>query len=118
MISALSDGDATRAVLLDEALLSSLPTDAVVGDMGTSGLQAAHALDAAFRGSGHAFVDAPVSGSVATADAGQVLVMASGDPGAVDAFRPVLAAFAKEVAYLGPAGRPPGHEACCEPGRA
>ncbi len=104
VICALADGDATRAVLLDDTLLAAIPAGAVVCDMGTSGFQTAQALDAACRESGHGFVDAPVSGSVATVDAGQLLVMASGDPAAVDALRPVFAAFAKEVAYLGPAG--------------
>jgi 3-hydroxyisobutyrate dehydrogenase-like beta-hydroxyacid dehydrogenase len=104
VICALADGDATRTVLLDGTVLSALRPDAVVCDMGTSGVQAAEALEAALRRSGRAFVDAPVSGGVATADAGQLLVMASGDPAAVDALRPVLAAFSRRVAYLGPAG--------------
>ncbi len=104
VICALADGDATRTVLLDGTVLSAFRPGAVVCDMGTSGVPAAEALEAALRRSGRAFVDAPVSGSVATADAGQLLVMASGDPAAVDALRPVLAAFSKRVAYLGPAG--------------
>lgn len=104
VICALADGDVTRTVLLEGGVLAALRPDAVVCDMGTGGVPAAEALDAALRLSGHAFVDAPVSGSVATADAGQLLVMASGDPAAVDALRPVLAAFSKQVAYLGPAG--------------
>lgn len=104
VISALADGDVTREVLLGGAVLSALRADAVVCDLGTSGVEAARALDAAVRQAGRAFVDAPVSGSVATADSGQLLVMASGDPAAVDAARPVLAAFAKQVSYLGPAG--------------
>lgn len=104
VISALADGDVTRDVLLDGALVSALRPDAVICDLGTSGVQAAEALDAAVRRSGRAFVDAPVSGSVSTADAGQLLVMAGGDAAAVDAARPVLAAFAKQICYLGPAG--------------
>jgi 3-hydroxyisobutyrate dehydrogenase len=104
VIAALADGEACRAVLLDEAVLSALSAGAVVCDMGTSGVQAAEALDAAFRVLGRDFVDAPVSGSVATVDAGQLLVMASGDPAAVDALRPVFGAFARQVAYVGPSG--------------
>ncbi len=104
VISVLADGEATKEVLLDGQVLAAIQPGTVVCDMGTSGVRAAQALDAALRSRGHAFVDAPVSGSVATADAGQLLVMASGDPLAVDALRPVFAAFAKRVAYLGQAG--------------
>jgi len=104
VICALADGEVTQTVMLDRPVLSALDPDVVVCDMGTSGVPAAEALDAALRRSGRAFVDAPVSGSVATADSGQLLVMASGQPAAVDALRPVLAAFSKRVDYLGPAG--------------
>lgn len=104
VIGALADGDASRAVLLDEATLAAIGADAVVCDLGTSGVAAARDLDTAYREVGRQFVDAPVSGSVATVDAGQLLVMASGDLAAVDALRPVLSAFAKQVIYLGPAG--------------
>jgi 3-hydroxyisobutyrate dehydrogenase-like beta-hydroxyacid dehydrogenase len=104
VICALADGDAVRSVLLDDELLSALPAAAVVCDMGTSGVDAAQAVGEVFRQTGRAFVDAPVSGSVASVNTGQLLVMASGELDAVDAVRPVFAAFAKHVAYLGPAG--------------
>jgi 3-hydroxyisobutyrate dehydrogenase len=104
VICALADGEVTRTVMLEGPVLSALDPDVVVCDMCTSGVPAAEALDAALRRSGRAFVDAPVSGSVATADSGQLLVMASGKPAVVDALRPVLAAFSKRVDYLGPAG--------------
>ena len=50
------------------------------------------------------FVDAPVSGSVPAVEAGTLLVMAGGEPDAVDAARPVLGAFARKVLHVGPAG--------------
>ena len=104
VICALADGDVTCSVLLDDSVLAALRDDAVVCDMGTSGVRAARVLAAALAGSGHEFVDAPVSGSVATVEAGQLLVMAAGNRAAVEAVTPVLSAFAKRVAFLGPTG--------------
>lgn len=104
VIAILSAGDATLAVLLDEAVLAALPSDAVVCDMGTSGVDAARRIAGVMGEHGIRFVDAPVSGSVPTIAAGQLLVMASGDESGVRAAEPVLLAFAKRVAYLGGAG--------------
>ena len=80
----LADGGATCAVLLDSAVLAALAPDAVVVDLGTSGVDAAS--DARGRPApqpGLRFVDAPVSGSVPAVEGGTLLVMASGAPEAV-----------------------------------
>ncbi|MHB1165834.1 MAG: NAD(P)-dependent oxidoreductase [Candidatus Nanopelagicales bacterium] len=105
VISILANGAVTEAVLLDPAVLAALAPGTVVCDLGTSGVATAHRLGAALSSQGARFVDSPVSGSVPTVLAGQLLVMASGGPEGVAAASPVLAAFAKKVAYLGPAGR-------------
>ena len=104
VISMLADGEATVDVLLAEEVLAALPERAVVCDMATSGVDAARRLAAVLRERGIRFVDAPVSGSVPTIAAGQLLVMASGDESGVRDAEPILLAFAKRVAYLGPAG--------------
>ena len=104
VICMLADGVATVEVLLAEDVLAALAGDVVVCDMATSGVDAARHIAAALRERGVRFVDAPVSGSVPTIAAGQLLVMASGDESAVRDAEPVLLAFAKRVAYLGPAG--------------
>ncbi len=54
------------------------------------------------RGAG--FVDAPVSGSLAPARAGQLLALAGGADADVERARPVLAAFSRRIAHVGPAG--------------
>jgi 3-hydroxyisobutyrate dehydrogenase len=100
----LASGAVTEAVALADEVLTSLRPGALVCDMGTSGVATAHALDSALRAGGHRFVDAPVSGSVPTVAAGQLLVMASGDAPDVAAITPVLASFAKQVVHLGAAG--------------
>jgi 3-hydroxyisobutyrate dehydrogenase len=104
VISMLADGPATSAVLLDPLVLSALKPGTIVCDMATSGVDTARALDEGVTSAGARFVDAPVSGSVPTIMAGQLLVMASGDRSGVDEAEPILSSFAKKVAYLGDAG--------------
>lgn len=104
VISMLADGPATTAVLLDPAVLGALRQGTVVCDMATSGVTTARELDGALTSIGVRFVDAPVSGSVPTIAAGQLLVMASGSRSGVSDAEPIVSAFAKKVAYLGDAG--------------
>lgn len=49
-------------------------------------------------------LDAPVSGSVALADAGQLTIMAGGDSGDLERAKPVLELLAKVVHHVGPLG--------------
>lgn len=105
VLSMLADGEATTAVLLDPDLRDALAEEAVVCDLGTSGVDAARALARAYAATGGRFVDSPVSGSVATVAAGQVLVMASGTVADIDAVTPVLSAFAARVIRVGDAGQ-------------
>ncbi|HWP62675.1 MAG TPA: NAD(P)-dependent oxidoreductase [Candidatus Binatia bacterium] len=53
---------------------------------------------------GAAFLDSPVSGSVATAEAGQLTLMVGGDPDALERARPVLERFSARIFHLGPNG--------------
>jgi 3-hydroxyisobutyrate dehydrogenase-like beta-hydroxyacid dehydrogenase len=49
-------------------------------------------------------LDTPVSGSVSTVEAGQLTIMAGGDPAALDRARPVLDHLAKQVFHVGELG--------------
>jgi len=51
-----------------------------------------------------AWVDAPVSGGVAGAQAGTLAIMAGGDPADVDGVRPVLEHLSQRVTHMGPVG--------------
>lgn len=105
VISILADAAATKDVLLgDGAAIEAMQPGTIVCDMCTGGVLAARDLDAALAERGIRFVDAPVSGSVPTIEAGQLLVLASGDASAIAELEPVLAAFAKRIAFLGAAG--------------
>jgi 3-hydroxyisobutyrate dehydrogenase-like beta-hydroxyacid dehydrogenase len=104
VITMLADGPATVAVLLDPAVIGALRPGTVVCDMATSGVDFAVDVDRALSANGIRFVDAPVSGSVPTIAAGQLLVMASGDREGVAIVEPILMSFAKRVVYVGDAG--------------
>jgi len=51
------------------------------------------------------FVNAPVSGSKGPAEAGQLLILASGPPAAAAAVRPVFSATGHKTVWLGQAGQ-------------
>ena len=104
-ICTFTNGTVTQSVLLDDPdVLEGVKENLIIVDMGTSGVESAHALDAALSAKKIAFIDAPVSGSVATIAAHQLLVMASGDQTDIDNASAVFAAFAKKTAFLGAAG--------------
>ena len=104
-LTLFTDGLITQKVLLsDPEILKSVNKKLVIVDMGTSGVESAKALELAITAAGLRFVDAPVSGSMATIASHQLLVMASGVEADVLEITPVLMSFSKKVAYLGHAG--------------
>jgi 3-hydroxyisobutyrate dehydrogenase len=50
------------------------------------------------------WVDAPISGGVKGAQEGTLAIMCGGHPEAVDRVRPALAAYARNITHMGPAG--------------
>ena len=100
-----TNGIVTQSVLLDDTqVLEGVRSNLIIVDMGTSGVESAKALASALASKKIAFIDAPVSGSVATIAAHQLLVMASGDKAVIEQTTPVFSVFAKKTAYLGQAG--------------
>lgn len=112
VLSVLADGPATTATLLDADVLHALGSDSVTCDMATSGPRAAIEVARAFGERGLAFVDSPVAGSVASVLNSALLVMASGPEVAVTAVTPIFGAFAREVVFLGEAGRGQAMKLC------
>ena len=85
-------------------ILSGLGKGAILVDC-TSGDPAASREFAALLAShGASFMDAPVSGGVAGAEAGTLTVMCGGDPATVERAGPVLEAFGKKIVLCGPVG--------------
>ena len=104
IITFLTSGKTVEEVLLAPGLLEACKKTAIIVDMSTSGVETPHVLNKAITSAGLRFVDAPVSGSMATIASHQLLVMASGEASAIEAVTPTLMKFSKKVANLGPAG--------------
>jgi 3-hydroxyisobutyrate dehydrogenase/putative dehydrogenase len=74
----------------------------VVMIMATVGPEAVSSAAQRLAGTGAALVDAPVSGGVARAGVGDLLIMASGPAGPVARVRPLLDALARSAPVVGP----------------
>lgn len=104
VISMLATGPATCSVLLNDEVLGAFAPQTIVCDMATSGMEAAQLLASGLSKAGIRYLDAPVSGSVASVLSGALLVMASGEAAAVAEATPMLSAFARKVLHVGPPG--------------
>lgn len=85
--------------LLASMTTGSLLVDCTSGDPATSRRIAARLAE---RGIG--FLDAPVSGGVAGAEAATLTVMVGGDVELLERARPVLEAFGRKIVHCGPVG--------------
>jgi 3-hydroxyisobutyrate dehydrogenase len=88
---------------LAEILPGIAPGGVVVDHTTTSARLAREAADQA-RALGRGFVDAPVSGGQAGAEAGQLSIMLGGDEAACAAAEPVIKAYAKAIRRIGGPG--------------
>ncbi len=73
-------------------------------DMSTVGIVASVRMAAAAQERGVAFLDSTISGSVGPAKEGSLTFMVGGDPGALEAVRPVLRAMGERIYHVGPNG--------------
>ena len=84
--------------------LPAMAAGGIIVDHTTTSAKVAREMADLARAAGRWFVDAPVSGGQAGAEAGQLTVMAGGDEGAVARAEPVIAAYSKAVKRIGEAG--------------
>jgi 3-hydroxyisobutyrate dehydrogenase-like beta-hydroxyacid dehydrogenase len=112
---AVRDADVAISMVADEAavdalyrgeggVLAGLGTGTVVADMSTVPPSVVQGLAADVAATGGAILDAPVSGSVGLAEAGQLTIMVGGAAADLERARPVFDALAKQVFHLGPLG--------------
>jgi len=102
IISMVSDDDAARAVWSD-ALDGARP--GFVGiESSTVSPAWVKAWAALVANTGGSALDAPVTGSKAAAENGELTFLVGGDAAALDKARPALAAMGKGVVHLGPSG--------------
>lgn len=85
-------------------LVETTKAGTVVCEMGTLPLDAKQEVRDALEARGAQVLDAPVSGTGAQADSGDLVIYASGEESAVDTARPVFDGLARETRYAGPFG--------------
>lgn len=95
------DAAQAETALFAAGALDALPAHATVVLSATCPPAAVVAIAARVTASGRGFVDAPVSGGVAGAEAARLTVMAAGPAATVDAVRPVLEAVGERVFHIG-----------------
>ena len=105
VFSMVTDPDAVRAIGEGpNGIVAGLGRGAVWVESSTVSPEAARALAPAVEARGAAILDAPVSGSPLTVQAGQLSFMVGGDPEALEHVRPYLLAIGPTVTHLGPLG--------------
>ena len=107
VITMLPTADVVTSVIFDSGVADALPAGAVWAQMGTIGLAETTGIISRLGElrPDVMFVDAPVSGSKGPAEAGQLLILASGPPAAAAAVAPVFSAIGRRTVWLGEAGQ-------------
>ncbi|MCG8157250.1 NAD(P)-dependent oxidoreductase [Brenneria goodwinii] len=104
IITMLADGEMTHRVL--NGVLQALKQGSILCQMGTIGVESTDNLKARLAQvrSDILFIDAPVSGTKAPAEKGQILVLASGNRSRAQKAEQVFSAISKGQLWLGEAG--------------
>ena len=104
LITMLADGPATEQVWREfEGVLAADP-GLIWVQMATVGLDWTQRFAAMADDYGVNFIDAPVSGSHGPAEAGELVILASGPSGLRETVAPVFDVLGRATAWLGPAG--------------
>ena len=102
VVTMLTDGAAVEAVMAgDGGALPAMDDDAVWLQMSTVGIAATERLAGLARERGVGFVDAPVVGTRQPAEAGELLVLASGPEDVRDRAAPVFDAVGRATRWVG-----------------
>jgi 3-hydroxyisobutyrate dehydrogenase-like beta-hydroxyacid dehydrogenase len=104
VLSSLADDEAVRDVYGSDGAAAGLGAGTVVLEMSTIAPRTVRELLPAVEERGASLLDAPVSGSVALAEKGELTVMVGGDQQALDRARPVLEALSKRILHVGDLG--------------
>ena len=105
VFSMVTDNHALRAIAHGEqGVIAGLRSGATWVEMSTVSPAVTRELAGPVAARGAALLDAPVSGSVATLEQGQLSFMVGGDPSALEAVRPYLLAIGPTITHVGPLG--------------
>lgn len=101
----VSAADAVEEVVFAErGWATTASPGSVLIQSSTIGPTAAERLGARVEAAGHHFLDAPVSGSVKPAEAGQLVILGGGDPDLFERHQSVFDAISKRTVVFGPIG--------------
>jgi 3-hydroxyisobutyrate dehydrogenase len=104
VLTMLADGPAVESVMTEGGALEAMRDDAIWLQSSTVGIEATERLAKLAEDRGVQFVDAPVLGTKAPAEKGELTVLASGPDAALDACQPVFDAIGSKTLRLGEAG--------------
>ena len=105
VLAMLADDDASRQAWLGSGgALAAMTPGTLAIECSTLSPEWIAELAGAARQRGVHLVEAPVTGSRAQADAGQLIFLAGADPASLEAAQPILRVMSKEVLHLGPIG--------------
>jgi 3-hydroxyisobutyrate dehydrogenase-like beta-hydroxyacid dehydrogenase len=106
VISMVVDGGQVEAILLDpeNGAAAGASAGTLFVDMSTIAPADARRIGAALADGGHAFVDAPVTGSSPRAEDGTLTIMAGGAPEDVARAMPALEAMGQTIVHVGALG--------------
>ena len=113
VVTMLPSGQQVREVYTGPGgVLESAPAQCLLIDCSTIDVDSARAVHAAAEARGYALLDAPVSGGVAGAEAGQLTFMVGGAEDAFDCARALFDIMGKAAVHAGPAGNGQVAKAC------
>jgi 3-hydroxyisobutyrate dehydrogenase-like beta-hydroxyacid dehydrogenase len=105
VLSSLADDAAVGAAYTGgDGIVAGLQPGAVVCEASTIDPGTVRRLRPLVEDRGASLLDTPVSGSVSTVEAGQLTIMAGGDPAVLERVRPVLDPLAKQIIHVGELG--------------
>jgi 3-hydroxyisobutyrate dehydrogenase-like beta-hydroxyacid dehydrogenase len=106
VITMVVDGAQVEQMILgEEGALSGARDGTLFVDMSTIAPATARALDERLRNEGHAFVDAPVTGSSPKARTGTLTIMCGGAPQDIERARPLFEIMGEKIVVCGEAGQ-------------
>ena len=101
----LANTRAVESVAGDDDFLAALDPGSIVVDLSSISPETTRTLASrAAEASGASWIDAPVSGGVPGAETGDLVIMAGGEPEALERAREVLAPLSKRITHMGPSG--------------
>ena len=106
VFSIVTDSKAVREVALGEkGIIAGLSNDGVYLDMSTIAPDAHREIAAKFKEADKTMLDAPISGSPVTLEAGKASIMVGGDRNAFEKVKPVLLDIGAKATYIGENGK-------------